>query len=179
VQAWEYQQLLADCAMLLAWLLLPVVSQQFPAVATPASIGNAVKSKKRLFLFTLFWLLAGPLSQTHRELWTALSQSRALANMSLPAVTQAEAALNNQTVALLASLLAQSGSNSGSGTELGIANGVWTKQLPVLKGFADNMWRLYRVSCLGCCNCNDASISSSCMLVRSCQQRCLYLGCHL
>uniref|UniRef100_A0A383VP56 Serpin domain-containing protein n=1 Tax=Tetradesmus obliquus TaxID=3088 RepID=A0A383VP56_TETOB len=94
---------------------------------------------------------AGPLSQTHRELWAALSQSpaAALGNASLPALTQAEAALNNQTAALLAALLAQTRSSSGSSsssssTELGIANGVWTKQLPVQQAFADSMWRLYR-----------------------------------
>ncbi|WIA34197.1 hypothetical protein OEZ86_012554 [Tetradesmus obliquus] len=94
---------------------------------------------------------AGPLSQTHRELWAALSQSpaAALGNASLPALTQAEAALNNQTAALLAALLAQTRSSTGSSsssssTELGIANGVWTKQLPVQQAFADSMWRLYR-----------------------------------
>ncbi|KAF6258703.1 pseudouridine synthase [Scenedesmus sp. NREL 46B-D3] len=77
------------------------------------------------------------------ELWNALSRPPALGNMTGPALAQAEARLNNQTVSLLASLLEQSSSSSG-GTELGVANGVWTKQLPVLKDFADSMWRLYK-----------------------------------
>jgi hypothetical protein len=95
----------------------------------------------------LFCAIAGPLSQTHRELWAALSRTQLPGNITAPATIQAEAALNNRTTALLASLLAQSSSSSSSsGTELGIANGIWTKQLPVLKGYADDMWRLYRVS---------------------------------
>lgn len=61
----------------------------------------------------------------------------------MPALLQAEAAFNNQTVGLVNALLAQSGS---TGTELGIANGIWAKELPVSKEYADAMWRLYRVS---------------------------------
>jgi hypothetical protein len=103
-----------------------------------------------LFTTSLFCVVAGPLSQTHRELWTALSPQTypfVFGNITTPALTQAEAALNNQTTALLASLLAQSSSSSSSssGTELGIANGIWTNQLPVVKGYADSMWQLYKV----------------------------------
>jgi hypothetical protein len=118
--------------------------------------------KPRGLCFFSASILAGPLSQTHRELWAALSSLQPLSsNITMPALIQAEAGLNNRTVALLSTLLAQSSSTGG--TELGIANGVWTKQLPVLKGFADNMWRLYRVSCwrrLGICMCGSIRCGS-------------------
>jgi hypothetical protein len=61
---------------------------------------------------------------------------------TLAAADTAEAALNSETAALMKNLTAQSGSN---GTQLTIANAVWTNKTDVLKPYSDSMMKLFQV----------------------------------
>lgn len=82
---------------------------------------------------------AGPLSSTQRELWTVLTQKQ-LPN-TLAAANTAETALNSEASALMKALAAQSNSN---GTQLTIANAVWTNKTDVLKPYSDSMLKLFQ-----------------------------------
>jgi hypothetical protein len=61
---------------------------------------------------------------------------------TLPAANTAEAGLNNETSTLMRNLMAQSG---GNGTQLTIANAVWTNKTSVLKPYSDSMLKLFQV----------------------------------
>lgn len=88
----------------------------------------------------------GPLSQTQRELWFLLTQ-RQLPS-TLPNVTTAEAALNSQTSSLQKGLLGQSSSN---GTQILIANALWTNKTTLRQQYTKNMMTLFQVSSSGLC----------------------------
>jgi serine protease inhibitor len=89
----------------------------------------------------MVWALAGPLSSTQRELWAVLTQKQ-LPN-TLAAANAAEAGLNSETSTLMRNLMAQSG---GNGTQLTIANAVWTNKTSVLKPYSDSMMKLFQAS---------------------------------
>jgi hypothetical protein len=61
---------------------------------------------------------------------------------TLPAANTAEAGLNSETSMLMQNLMAQ----SGNGTQLTIANAVWTNKTSVLKPYSDSMLKLFQAS---------------------------------
>lgn len=79
------------------------------------------------------------LSQTQRELWVQLSNTALPSSMK--ALTPAENSLNTQTATLMRSLQSQS---SGKGTELLIANAVWTNRTTLTKAYQDSMMKLFQ-----------------------------------
>eukprot|EP00878_Enallax_costatus_P000809 GHUV01000934.1.p1 GENE.GHUV01000934.1~~GHUV01000934.1.p1 ORF type:complete len:392 (+),score=78.12 GHUV01000934.1:190-1365(+) len=82
---------------------------------------------------------AGPLSQTQKELWVLLTQKQLPANSAN--VSTAEAALNSQTSGLVKGLLAQSSNN---GTQLVVANALWTNQTTIKQQYANSMLTLFQ-----------------------------------
>lgn len=88
---------------------------------------------------------AGPLSQTQKELWLVLTSSGAASTQQLPSglanATTAEAAVNSQASSLMRGLLAQSG---GNGTQLVVANALWTNQTAVKPQYAKSMLTLFQ-----------------------------------
>lgn len=62
---------------------------------------------------------------------------------TLAAANTAETALNSEASALMKALAAQSNSN---GTQLTIANAVWTNKTDVLKPYSDSMLKLFQAS---------------------------------
>ncbi|KAF8066243.1 Serpine2 [Scenedesmus sp. PABB004] len=88
---------------------------------------------------------AGPLSSTQQQLWAALappSGGGPPANLTAGGWAAAEASLNARAAALVAGLLQSPG--TANGTELGIANGVWTRRLAVNKAFGERMWATFK-----------------------------------
>eukprot|EP00882_Tetradesmus_deserticola_P011559 GHRQ01012227.1.p1 GENE.GHRQ01012227.1~~GHRQ01012227.1.p1 ORF type:complete len:361 (+),score=132.21 GHRQ01012227.1:466-1548(+) len=82
---------------------------------------------------------AGLLSSTQQELWAVLTQ-RQLPN-ALAAAKTAEASLNSEAAGLIKNLMALSGSN---GTQLTVANAVWTNKTSVLKPYSNSMMKLFQ-----------------------------------
>jgi hypothetical protein len=99
------------------------------------------QSCNAIYIGKVALVYAGPLSSTQRELWAVLTQKQ-LPN-TLAAANTAEAALNSQVSGLMRNLTAQSG---GNGTQLTIANAVWTNRTSVLKPYSDSMLKLFQAS---------------------------------
>jgi len=83
---------------------------------------------------------AGPGSETHKQLWAVLQQTPFPAGGNLQSILKSETAFNADTSKLQQSLTRP----QGNGTEVLIANAVWTNKTPVKKPYADSMLSLYQ-----------------------------------
>lgn len=91
-------------------------------------------------------LPAAQMSQTQKELWQQLTLKQL--PTSLASLTPAEATLNTATSGLVQSLLSQS---TGNGTQLIIANAVWTNKTTLSKQYQDSMMKLFQVKTTASC----------------------------
>ena len=85
--------------------------------------------------------LPGPGSETHKQLWAVLQQTPFPAGANLQSILKTETTFNADTSKLQQSLTRP----QGNGTEVLIANAVWTNKTPVKKPYADSMLSLYQV----------------------------------